>query len=100
MCWKGQILCFSLSILQNRIEQIDLAIIAESARWGDSKRRQPFTKADWQREVDRIVEDILPVRTEIVLQQLKDARLSNGLPAPLYPSTQGPRFHQHGTQRR
>ncbi|GAI11770.1 unnamed protein product, partial [marine sediment metagenome] len=29
-----------------RADQIDLAIIAESARWGDAKRHPPRTKDD------------------------------------------------------
>ncbi|MDT8304022.1 MAG: chitobiase/beta-hexosaminidase C-terminal domain-containing protein, partial [Sedimentisphaerales bacterium] len=64
------------SMSQNRIraraEQIKLAIIAESARWGDSKRTSPFTKDNhWQPEIDRIINNYLPTRTDIVLEQFK-----------------------------
>jgi len=35
-----------------RAAQIDLAIIAESARWGDSKHYPPYTRADWLKAID------------------------------------------------
>ena len=38
-------------MLNDRAGEIDMAIIAESARWGDSKRARPFTKTDWERAV-------------------------------------------------
>ncbi|MCA9171387.1 MAG: CotH kinase family protein, partial [Planctomycetales bacterium] len=41
-------------LLDNRASQIDKAIIAESARWGDAKRARPFTKTDWDRAVNGI----------------------------------------------
>lgn len=39
------------AMLQTRADQIDMAIIAESARWGDSKRSTPFTKTTWDNAV-------------------------------------------------
>ncbi len=64
------------SMSQNRIraraEQIELAIIAESARWGDSKRSNPFTRDNhWQPEIDRILNNYLPSRAEVVLEQFE-----------------------------
>ena len=41
-----------ISMLDTRASEIDLAIIAESARWGDSKRGTPFTKDNWDRAVE------------------------------------------------
>jgi len=62
-------------LFMSRAEQIETAIIAESARWGDAKRDPalgPFTRADWQAEIDRLIHEYFPYRTEIVLQQFKD----------------------------
>jgi hypothetical protein len=41
--------------VQKRANQIDMAIIAESARWGDSKRQSPLTKEEWQNEINRLL---------------------------------------------
>lgn len=62
--------------LMDRARQIETAIIAESARWGDSKRSSPFTKDDhWWPEVNRIINDYgsygFPQRSQVVLGQLK-----------------------------
>lgn len=70
-----------------RTRQIESAILAESARWGDvphtfrmgltprlDEQGQPVTgplgRGDWQREVSRLVRGYLPVRTEVVRGQL------------------------------
>ena len=77
-----------------RAAEIDLAIIAESARWGDANSSRPRTKDDhWQRVIDAIVETWFPQRTGIVLGQLR----AKGL----YPSNDAAVFnlngrHQHG----
>ena len=87
----------ALSRFQNRVDQIDLAIIAESARWGDSKRDRPFTKEDWLEAVSHITDTYIPQRTEIVLDQFnRRARLRDRTPAPLYPNIAAPVFNQHG----
>ena len=54
-----------------RADQIDLAIIAESARWGDSKRNQPLTKDDWERQTDYMLNTFFPARTQIVINQMR-----------------------------
>ena len=76
----------------DRAGQIETAIIAESARWGDAKHSIPFTKADWENEVDRIINDYgdfgLPQRTLVVLNQLK----AHGW----YPDVPAPAFNRHG----
>lgn len=54
-----------------RAEQIDLAIIAESARWGDAKRSSPFTWDHWQGQNDTMVNDYFPNRTPIVINQMR-----------------------------
>jgi len=67
-----------------RAEQIELAIIAESARWGDSSRAQPFIQEDWQREVARIVETYLPTRANDVLDQFRRVSWYPDVDAPVF----------------
>ena len=62
----------NLARILARKKQIDLAIIAESARWGDSKREPAFTRDNgWIQAVNYIIEDFLPNRTNVVLSQLR-----------------------------
>ncbi len=76
-----------------RANQIDLAIIAESARWGDqrpARANKPYTKADWWAEVNGyLVKTFFPARTQIVLNQLR----SRGL----YPQVTAPVFRVNGS---
>lgn len=67
-----------------RAEEIRLALVAESARWGDNKRPDnPYTPdVEWQQELDFLTQTYFPQRTNIVLNQLK----SRGL----YPSVAPP----------
>jgi hypothetical protein len=80
----------NLARILTRKKQIDLAIIAESARWGDSKREPAFTRDDgWIQAVNYIIEDFLPDRTNVVLSQL----LSNGW----YPQIDPPAFNSESS---
>lgn len=54
-----------------RAGQIDQAIIAESARWGDILTRIQYTKNDWQKDIDFLINTYAPQRTDLVVQQLK-----------------------------
>ena len=60
-----------------RAKQIETAIIAESARWGDAKRgNNPFTKdGHWLPEIESVCSEFFPYRTDIVVDQLIDAGL-------------------------
>ncbi|HUS73710.1 MAG TPA: FN3 associated domain-containing protein, partial [Sedimentisphaerales bacterium] len=79
----------STARLMARANQINMAIIAESARWGDSKREPPLTKNDdWLPEINSLVNNYFPYRTGIVLNQFK----SEGW----YPNIEAPIFNQHG----
>ncbi|HUF61251.1 MAG TPA: lamin tail domain-containing protein [Verrucomicrobiales bacterium] len=73
---------------QARRAQIELAIIAESARWGDQHETVPYTRADWAAEASRMVETWFPARTGIVFRQFQNAGL--------YPSVDAPDFSSHG----
>ena len=80
----------------------ELAILGESARWGDSRRAVPFTKDDWQYAVQNVAQIFFPNRHAIVLDQFRGARWPDPalggqlVAAPLYPSVSAPVFSQHG----
>ena len=67
-----------------RKQQIDMSVIAESARWGDSKTVIPRNKIDdWLPEVNDIENRFFPVRSQIVVTQLRAAGLYPSLEAPV-----------------
>jgi len=82
---KGGLLSAVLAPLpyESRQAEIDYAIIAESARWGDAKRRPSFTKQDWLTFLESVYTRFFPDRTDIVIQQLKDEGLYPTLKTPL-----------------
>ena len=68
-----------------RKEQIDMSIIAESARWGDAKTVSPRNKLDdWIPELNDIENRLFPVRSQIVVNQLKAAGLYPYVEAPVF----------------
>jgi hypothetical protein len=84
-----------------RANEIDLAIIAESARWGDhrsdsGRTNNPYTKADWWAEVNGyLINTFFPARSQIVLGQLKNRGLYPRVDAPVF-RING--FYKHGGQ--
>jgi hypothetical protein len=66
-------------------DTIDLAVIAESARWGDYRRDVHSYKTGpyelytrdkhWRPEIDHLLSDYFPRRTAVFLQQLKSVGL-------------------------
>jgi hypothetical protein len=78
----------SIARLLDRKNQVDPAIIAEAARWGDSKVATPRTKTTWQTEVNWLVNTYFPSRGNTVLGQLR----ADGL----YTTFSAPAFSQHG----
>ena len=71
-----------------RAAEIELAIIAESARWGDQRpdrANNPYTEAHWWAEVNGyLVESFFPRRTQIVVDQLTRRALYPGIAAPFF----------------
>ncbi len=59
-----------IRVLDEMAGQIDLAMIAESARWGDAKRGTPFDLDDWENAV-QTVKNWIPGRREDVLDQFR-----------------------------
>ena len=84
----------------DRAAEIDRAVVAESARWGDFRRDvnpgrwradqfDLFTRDEhYLPQQEFIVDRYLPVRTEIVLEQLRRRNL--------YPDVAAPQLNQHG----
>ncbi len=72
------------------LDEVDRAVVGESARWGDNQRPDdPYTRDDeWVTERDRLLNEYFPQRTSIVLGQLRNRGL--------YPSLEAPTFGQHG----
>ena len=69
--------------------RIDQAIIAESARWGSTRRTPAFTRdEEWVKERDRILEDWFTGRAAQFLAQCRDEEL--------YPRVEAPQFSRHG----
>lgn len=73
---------------------VERAIVAESARWGDQHHSTPLTLEEWydrdsnfndgRAGRDWILRYYLPQRTEIVLQQFRDAGLYPNVEAPVF----------------
>ena len=68
--------------LRSRADMIDLAVIGESARWGDRKRDQPFSKTDWENALASVYEWI-DGRTQQIVEQLVGVGFHSGIPAPI-----------------
>jgi hypothetical protein len=68
---------FANALLQSRADEIDLAIIVESARWGDAKRPyEPHTRNDsWLPALLRTKQGFIDRRTPIVSAQLRELGL-------------------------
>jgi len=69
---------------QKRVEQIDKAIVGESARWGDFISQVPMTYDNWNAEINDIYNRYFPYRTGIVIEQMKSAGLIMPFNPPLF----------------
>ncbi|WP_146398305.1 lamin tail domain-containing protein [Planctomycetes bacterium CA13] len=83
------------------------AILAESVRWGDAQRPDaPLGINDFDNAIAGLVNNYLPQRNAIVLDQFRNTNLvlkdANGeynvvVPAPLFPNVDAPQFLVNGT---
>lgn len=72
-----------------RMNELDRAVICESARWGDAKRpTSPLTRTDWLSACNTVLNDFIANRTAVLLDQLR----ADGL----YPAIDPPEFSQFG----
>ncbi len=70
----------------NRSDMINLAIIGESARWGDvsGSAARPYTRNEqWIPVIDYYVNTYFPERTQVVIDQFKQQGWLNGVEAPV-----------------
>jgi hypothetical protein len=74
----------------DRADQIDLAIIAESARWGDAKTHPPFTKDHWESQNSYMLNTFFPRRNQIVINQMRSV--------DMFPNLALVSFNRHGGQ--
>jgi hypothetical protein len=70
--------------VSDRKKEIELPIIAESARWGDAKTNPPLTQANWEQAANWIIDSYLPTRTNIVLGQFRAKGWFPAVPAPTF----------------
>lgn len=54
-----------------RANEIDTAIIAESARWGDAKSTKALTRDDWDTAVNYVIGTYFPARPAVLITQLR-----------------------------
>jgi hypothetical protein len=79
----------SVARYQSVVDEIEQAMVAESARWGDMHSSVPYTQAQWENEIANVL-GFLNVRNDIFLNQLRAAGL--------YPSVAAPSLSQFGGQ--
>lgn len=71
-----------------RTNEIQLPVIAESARWGDARHEPPLLQSDWLNAVGYKMGTYFPDRTSVVLNQLRNRGL--------FPEQDAPSFNRHG----
>ncbi len=74
--------------VQQRAAEFDLAMIAESARWGDAKRAAPHTQATWANAINQVI-NWFPGRSDAVIGQFRGV--------DWYPDAAVPEFTVNGT---
>jgi hypothetical protein len=71
-------------LYQTRMNQIDRAIVGESARWGDNRQATPYTRQDWLNTQKGKLTGFFPSRSQTVLGWLKGANLYPNVTAPVF----------------
>ena len=75
----------SAELFLSRANEINMAIIGESARWGDTYHEPPRNKDDdWLPAVNDIANNYFDYRPAIVLNQLKDQNLYPNIDPPVF----------------
>ncbi len=85
-----------LKRLDTRVNQVDMAIIAESARWGDAKTGGTYAYSknnNWIPEIEKIRNVFFPARNGYVISQLQSAGLYPAIKAPVI-SASGKIFYE------
>jgi Chitobiase/beta-hexosaminidase C-terminal domain/Lamin Tail Domain/CotH kinase protein/Bacterial TSP3 repeat len=77
-----------LSAFLTRSNELNRAIVGESARWGDAKSATPYTRETWLSAMRTTVSGFINGRTTVLINQLK----ADGL----YPNVNPPSFNNNG----
>ena len=73
------------ALYQVRLDEVDRAVVGESARWGDNHRSTPYTRdIDWVRERDWLLGTYFPQRTQVVLDQIRSRGWYPHVDAPVF----------------
>ena len=75
--------------LLTRSNEIQRAIVAESARWGDAKVTTPYTRNSWLSAFNSVFNNFAGPRTANLIAQLRAAGLFPALNAPTFSSNGG-----------
>ncbi len=63
----------SLKRFRFRAQQIDKAIRAQSARWGDAERRnEPYQVEDWEKRIQWVLDKAITGREHVLIDQLRE----------------------------
>lgn len=75
----------SRALFNKRVKEIEMAIIGESARWGDTDYSPARTKDnDWIPAVNEVMNNYFPFRPNVVLAQLINANLYTSINPPVF----------------
>jgi CotH protein/chitobiase/beta-hexosaminidase-like protein/lamin tail-like protein len=69
---------------QRLLDEIDRAIVGESARWGDNRVESAYTRNDWLSTQNALLDNYFPQRTAEVLNQLQSRNLFPNVDAPVF----------------
>jgi hypothetical protein len=73
------------NLYQIRLNEVDRAVVGESARWGDNRRSTPYTRdVEWVRERNWLGTQYFPQRAAIVLNQFKRRGWYPDVDAPVF----------------
>ena len=69
----------SIELMSTRVDEVQAAIPAEAARWGNTSSQSPEM---WQRNIDYLIKRWLPTRRDKVAKQLRNRGLYSDLVPP------------------
>ena len=72
-----------------RSNEIQRAIVAESARWGDAKSATPYTRDTWVSAMNSTMTSFIVGRTAVLISQLRADGLFPAINAPIFNSKAG-----------
>ncbi len=69
------------------LNELEPALLAESARWGDIHSEEPYTPMEhWQTQKQRMLQDWFPNRSAVLLKELRAYGLTNDSLSPESPN--------------